>query len=134
MTIRDKRIFLTGGAGFIGTALTERLVENIEVVIYDNGHRNSLKDSAICNHDNLRMIEGDVLDMEGIQRAVQGCHIVVHLAAIAGVDTVIQMPVTTMKVSLIGTYNVLEAVRHEPRSSGLSTSPQVRCSGRTPTR
>jgi nucleoside-diphosphate-sugar epimerase len=45
---------------------------------------------------------------------MQGCQIVVHLAAIAGVDTVLKMPVTTMKVNIIGTYNVLEAALQEP--------------------
>ena len=44
--IKDKRILLTGGAGFIGTALARRLLDNNQVVIYDNGHRNSLRTAA----------------------------------------------------------------------------------------
>ncbi len=113
MGIRDKRILLTGGAGFIGTALTRLVVDHNQVVVYDNGHRNSLKDSELLGHPNLHVIHGDVLDAEGVRKAMQGCHLVVHLAAIAGVDTVLKMPVTTMKVSLIGTYNVLEAALQE---------------------
>ena len=113
MGIRDKRILLTGGAGFIGTALTRLVVDHNQVVVYDNGHRNSLKDSELLGHPNLHVIHGDVLDAEGVRKAMQGCHLVVHLAAIAGVDTVLKMPVTTMKVSLIGTYNVLEAAMQE---------------------
>ena len=104
---------LTGGAGFIGTALTRLVVDHNQVVVYDNGHRNSLKDSELLGHPNLHVIHGDVLDAEGVRKAMQGCHLVVHLAAIAGVDTVLKMPVTTMKVSLIGTYNVLEAAMQE---------------------
>ena len=57
------------------------------------------------------MIDGDVLDAASLTQAVKGCHVVVHLAAIAGVDTVLQMPVLTMKVSIIGTYNALESAR-----------------------
>lgn len=111
--IADRRILLTGGAGFIGTALAHRLLEHNDVVIYDNGHRNALKDSRLLGHPRLRVVEGDVLDAPRLREAGRGCHVVVHLAAIAGVDTVLKMPVTTMKVSLIGTYNALEAALAE---------------------
>lgn len=107
--ISDKRILLTGGAGFIGTALARRLVPGNRLVILDNGHRNCLKDSEIAHNPNLEFMLGDVTDAETVRKAIQGCQIVIHLAAIAGVDTVIKMPVTCMKVALIGTYNVLEA-------------------------
>lgn len=107
--LQHKRILLTGGAGFIGTALARRLVEHNQVVILDNCHRNSLKDSGLLSHRNLRMLEGDVLDLASVREAMRECQMVVHLAAIAGVDTVLKMPVTTMKVNIIGTYNVLEA-------------------------
>jgi UDP-glucose 4-epimerase len=110
--IRDKRIFLTGGAGFIGAALARRLVDHNQVVVYDNGHRNSLGEDLL-SHPHLDVIWGDVLDAEGVREAIRGCQIVVHLAAIAGVDTVLEMPVTTMRVNIIGTYNVLEAALQE---------------------
>ena len=113
--IKDKRILLTGGSGFIGTALARQLLDHNQVVIYDNGHRNSLKDSGLAGHPNLEVIDGDVLDADSLTQAVKGCHIVVHLAAIAGVDTVLQMPVLTMKVSIIGTYNALESALAEPK-------------------
>jgi len=108
-SVKGKRILLTGGAGFIGTALAGRLVAQNEVVVYDNGHRDSLSKSPIRNDPNLRLIRGDVMDLAGVKEAIRGCQIVVHLAAIAGVDTVLRMPVTTMKVGILGTYNVLEA-------------------------
>jgi len=107
--ISNKRILLTGGAGFIGTALARRLVPTNHVVVLDNGHRNCLKDSEIANHPNLEFILGDVMNSETVRQAVQGCQVIIHLAAIAGVDTVLKMPVLCMKVALIGTYNVLEA-------------------------
>lgn len=113
--IKNKRILLTGGLGFIGTALARQLLEYNEVVIYDNGHRNSLKDSGLAEHTNLEIIAGDVLDAAAMTAAVRDCQVVVHLAAIAGVDTVLQMPVMTMKVSIIGTYNALEAALAEPK-------------------
>lgn len=107
--IEGKRILLTGGAGFIGTALARRLLPTNDVVVYDNGHRDSLGKSELLGHKRLQVIRGDVLDKDGVTKAVAGCSMVVHLAAIAGVDTVLKMPLTTMRVSLIGTYNVLEA-------------------------
>jgi nucleoside-diphosphate-sugar epimerase len=107
--IAGKRILLTGGAGFIGTALASRLLPENEVVVLDNGHRNALIGSGLAAHPHLRFIKGDVQDASVTQEAIRGCQIVVHLAAIAGVDTVLKMPVTTMKVNILGTYNVLEA-------------------------
>ena len=125
MNIRNKRILLTGGAGFIGTTLARRMVNHNQVVVYDNGHRDSLKDSELSTHPNVQIIRDDVLNLEAVKRAMRGCHIVVHLAAIAGVDTVLKMPTTTMKVNLIGTYNVLEAAlqeQHIERFVDFSTS------------
>jgi nucleoside-diphosphate-sugar epimerase len=107
--IEDQRILLTGGAGFIGAALARRLVDKNELVVFDNGHRNSIRDSGLIGHRHLRMIDGDVLNLDSLRLAMGGCQSVVHLAAIAGVDTVLRMPVATMKVNILGTFNVLEA-------------------------
>lgn len=113
--IRNKRILLTGGAGFIGTSLAKRLVENNDIIILDNGHRDALSSSSIQTHSNLHRIHGDVLNYEEVCHAIQGCHMVVHLASIAGVDSVLKMPVKTMKVALFGTYHVLEAALSQPQ-------------------
>ena len=107
--IEAKRVLITGGAGFIGTALTRRLVEANDVVILDNGHRDSLSRSGLLGHPRLRVIRGDVLDPAAVRDAMAGAQVVLHLAAIAGVDTVLKMPVTTMRVALFGSYNVLDA-------------------------
>lgn len=107
--ITDQRIFITGGAGFIGTTLAARLVERNKVVLYDNLSRNSLKNSAISGHPNLQLVQGDILDIPSLQRAMVGADLVVHCAAIAGIDTVIRRPVNTMRVNMIGSANVLEA-------------------------
>jgi nucleoside-diphosphate-sugar epimerase len=111
VALRGQRILLTGGAGFIGSRLAARLVEDNEVVVYDNGHRDALRDTPTHTHPNLRRVAGDILDADGVRRAAAGCRYVVHLAAIAGVDTVIRMPVETMKVNILGTHHALEAAR-----------------------
>jgi UDP-glucose 4-epimerase len=107
--IEGKRVVITGGAGFIGSTLAGRLIGANRVVVLDNLSRNALRDSPFQNHANLQLIEGDVLDLETVCRVVEGADIVVHCAAIAGIDTVIKSPVTTMRVNMIGSANVLEA-------------------------
>jgi UDP-glucose 4-epimerase len=107
--IENKTVFITGGAGFIGSTLAERLVDQNRVVLFDNLARNSLKDKSFRGHKQLTLVEGDVLDYDTLARAMQGADIVVHCAAIAGIDTVIKSPVQTMRVNMIGSANVLAA-------------------------
>jgi UDP-glucose 4-epimerase len=109
--IEGKRILVTGGAGFIGSRLIARLIDSNYVVIYDNFDRNTLSRTAHKSHANLTVIEADVLDFERVLQAMQGADIVVHAAAIAGIDTVLKSPTRTMRVNMIGTANVLEAAR-----------------------
>jgi nucleoside-diphosphate-sugar epimerase len=113
--IQGKKILLTGGAGFIGTTLAGRLVDENEIVILDNFHRDALRHTRLSDHANVKVIRGDVTDPQAAHAAAEGCEIIVHLAAIAGVDTVLRMPVDTMKVAILGTYNMLEAARQQPR-------------------
>jgi len=107
--LQGKRILLTGGAGFIGTTLTRRLIDDNEIVVYDNLHRDAMGGTELADHPNLTFVQGDVLDTELVTETAKGATHIVHLAAIAGVDTVLESPVRTMRVNMIGTYNVLEA-------------------------
>jgi UDP-glucose 4-epimerase len=107
--LKGKRIFITGGAGFIGTTLARRLVDENEIVAVDNLHRDTLGGTDLNEHPNFRFVQGDVLDADLLAEVVRGATHLVHAAAIAGVDTVIESPVRTMRVNLIGTYNALEA-------------------------
>ena len=112
--LEGKNIFITGGAGFIGSTLIGRLVERNTIVAFDNLFRNALKDKSFRDHPNLRLVEGDVLDRSALQHAMRGADVVVHCAAIAGIDTVIMKPVTTMRVNMVGSANVLEAAASLP--------------------
>jgi nucleoside-diphosphate-sugar epimerase len=107
--ISGRRVLITGGAGFIGTTLVERLAPHNEIVIFDNLRRNALAGTPMADAPNVRLVKGDVLDREAVFAAAQGATHIIHLASIAGVDTVRQNPVLTMKVGLLGTMNVLEA-------------------------
>jgi nucleoside-diphosphate-sugar epimerase len=107
--IENTKILLTGGAGFIGTNLCRVLADRNRVVVYDNGHRDAIHLTDLPDHPNVTIIRGDVLDPEGVKKAIAGCRAVVHLAAIAGIDTVNKRPTVTMKVNMMGTENVIEA-------------------------
>jgi UDP-glucose 4-epimerase len=100
---------MTGGAGFIATTLARQLVDRNEIVALDNLHRDALSGTDLADHPNLAFHQGDVLDAELVAELARGATHIVHCAAIAGVDTVIESPVRTMRVNVIGTYNVLEA-------------------------
>jgi len=109
VALQGKRIFVTGGAGFIATTLGRLLVDENEVIAYDNLHRDALSATDLAEHPNFTFVRGDVLDAEHVAEVATGATHIVHCAAIAGVDTVRESPVRTMRVNMIGTYNVLEA-------------------------
>jgi UDP-glucose 4-epimerase len=107
--MKNKNIFITGGAGFIANTLIRTLIHDNKIVVYDNFHRDTLTSSGLSDHPNLTIIKGDVLDYPLLEKSIKGNNIIVHAAGIAGIDTVIKDPVKTMRVNMIGTANVLEA-------------------------
>ena len=109
--MEGKNIFITGVAGFIANTLIQRLIEKNKITVYDNFHRDTLTGSGFANHANISVIKGDVLDFELLTSSMKGADIVIHAAGIAGIDTVIKNPVSTMRVNMIGTANALEAAR-----------------------
>ena len=111
--LKDRKILVTGGAGFIGSHLVERLAGPNHVVVLDNMHRDALTGTNLLERKQVSLIRGDVMDKKTVEKAVKGCDAVIHLASIAGVDTVIQAPVRTMNVGLAGTMNVLYAAAED---------------------
>jgi UDP-glucose 4-epimerase len=109
VSLSGKRILITGGAGFIGTTLARRLLDDNDIVAYDNLHRDTLSTTGLAEHPRFTFVQGDVLDLDHLTEVARGTTHFVHAAAIAGVDTVLASPVRTMRVNTIGTYNALEA-------------------------
>jgi nucleoside-diphosphate-sugar epimerase len=113
--IEGRTILLTGGAGFIGTHLVERLHTKNRCIVFDNMRRDALGPTGLLEMDGVELIRGDVRDKEAMIAACAEADVVIHLAAIAGVDTVIANPVLVMEIALLGTYNALEGARASGR-------------------
>lgn len=107
--LENATILITGGAGFIGTSLTRRLADKNRIRVFDTLRRNALGQSGLDKHPNVELVVGDVCDARALREAMQGVQYVVHMAAIAGVDTVLKHPVLTMEIALAGTMNALRA-------------------------
>lgn len=108
-----KRACITGGAGFIGSNLADRLIDqSVEVVILDNfstGRREFI--AGALAGAGARLVEGDVLDIMAIEDAVDGCDWVFHLQANADLRRGLQHPQRDLQQNTIATSNVLEAMR-----------------------
>ena len=109
--IKNKTIFISGGGGFIANKIIENLIEDNKIIAFDNFYRDTLSGSPFVNHKNLIVIKGNVLDYNAVYNSMAGSDIVIHAAAIAGIQTVIIKPTLTMRVNMIGTANVLEAAK-----------------------
>jgi len=104
--------FITGGAGFIGSHLADRLVETGFVTVYDNlssGRLDFIK--HLGERNNFRFIRGDLLDSEQLRKAIAGHDVVFHLAANPEVRAGIQTTDLDLKEGPVATWNVLEAMR-----------------------
>jgi UDP-glucose 4-epimerase len=102
------RILITGGAGFIGSNLAKRLLEDEhEVIILDSLLRGNKIDRE--TFEKVEFHQGDVRDYELVKLLSRKCDIIFHFAAVLGVDIVADNPVETMDVEVIGTRNVVRA-------------------------
>ncbi|PHR45528.1 MAG: hypothetical protein COA32_12790 [Fluviicola sp.] len=102
------KILITGGAGFIGSNLTKRLVnDGHEVIVLDNLLRGNKLDREVFAK--IKFINGDVRDFDIVKSLSVGCDVIYHFAAVLGVDVVADAPVETMDVEVIGTRNVVMA-------------------------
>lgn len=120
------RILVTGGAGFIGSHLALRLLgQGHEVRVLDNfatGRRSNLGDAV----GELELIEGDIQSYERCSKAIRGCEVVFHQAALPSVPRSVQDPLTSNATNVVGTLNVLLAARdHEVRRVVCASSSSV---------
>ena len=111
--VKNSRILITGGAGFIGSNLVEKLLaQDNEVVVLDNfatGKRENLQPFA--NNKKFTLIEGDIRDMGMCRKAVDGIDYVLHEAALGSVPRSIKDPMTSTAVNILGFVNMLYAAQ-----------------------
>ena len=109
------KILITGGAGFIGSNLCEYFVkQGYDVVCLDNlstGFIHNIKHLMVC--DNFQFIEGDIRDLIVCGRAIRGCDVVLHEAALGSVPRSINDPISTNATNIDGFLNMLVAARDE---------------------
>ena len=109
----NKKVIITGGAGFIGSNLAENLSKNYkEVIIIDNlytGKIENIKD--IIENKNVKFIKGSISDINLLKNTFKKTDYIFHLAAIASVSKSIKDPIQTIDVNVNGTLNVLLAAK-----------------------
>lgn len=107
------KFFITGGAGFIGSNVADRLLaQGHRVIVFDNfstGQREFVEEAL--RHPDYELVEGDLLDREALSNAIQGSDVVFHLAANADIRGGLEDPGRDLEQNTIATFNVLEAMR-----------------------
>ncbi|MDR2859799.1 MAG: SDR family oxidoreductase [Mediterranea sp.] len=111
--IKNQTILVTGGAGFIGSNLCERVLAlDNKVVCLDNFATGKVENILpFLNHKNFRLLVGDICNLHDCQKAVQGVDYILHEAALGSVPRSIKDPVTTNEVNISGFLNMLVAAR-----------------------
>jgi len=111
--IENKNILVTGGAGFIGSNLSEYLLKhNNTVTCLDNfitGKRSNIE--PFLNDPNFKFIEGDIRNSEDCKKAVQGVEIILHQAALGSVPRSIENPVLSNEINIMGMLNMLNVAK-----------------------
>ncbi len=121
------KALITGGAGFIGSHLAERLLKDgQEVVVIDNLSTGSLKNIAgFKGQPKFDFIEGDVLDVSLTESLAERSEVIFHLAAAVGVKLIVERPVHTIETNISGTEAVLEAANKFGREILIASSSEV---------
>jgi nucleoside-diphosphate-sugar epimerase len=112
------KIFITGGAGFIGCNCADHfLKQGHDVVVFDNLSRRggpaNLRWLQARHGEQMRFVQADVRDYDSLAEAVVGADVVLHLASQVAVTTSVQNPREDFEINAWGTFNVVEAVRHQ---------------------
>ena len=113
MNFLDKKILITGGAGFIGSNIVKTLLEKgAKVRILDNfitGKKINIE--PFLNNNNFEIVEGDLRDCSDVRRAAEGIDYILHQGALPSVPRSLKDPVTTNNINILGTLNILMAAK-----------------------
>src|SRR5687768_4286485 len=114
MSWQGKRVLVTGAGGFIGSHLSERLVElgaDVSAFVHYNSSGSwGWLDGSFCKAD-LEVVAGDIADAGSVRSAMADCEVVFHLAALIAIPYSYLAPTSYVQTNVVGTLNVLEAAR-----------------------
>jgi UDP-glucose 4-epimerase len=121
------KALITGGAGFIGSHLAERLLKDgSQVSAIDNLSTGSLKNiESITNHPNFHFVEGDIRDCNLMEQLTERCDCVFHLAAAVGVRLIAERPVHTIETNIGGTEVVLDIANKFGKKILIASSSEI---------
>lgn len=121
------RTLITGGAGFIGSHLSEYLIaQGEQVSVIDNLSTGRLENIApLVEHPNFSYTIGNVLDYHTLERHVERCDVVIHLAAAVGVKLIMEEPVETIVTNVQGTENVLKLANYHKKKVLVASTSEV---------
>ncbi len=105
--VKNKKILITGGGGFIGSWLVEKFYVRNTITVFDNGRRNAFQLLPSEIKKNIHIVQGDIQDTSSVKTIVKNQDIIIHLAAIAGASSYQKDPLLTIKVNFFGTENLL---------------------------
>ena len=112
--MKNKRVVITGGAGFIGSNLAYEMAANNVVIIVDDLSTGRMENvTGLIDKENVTLIKGSILDRHLLEGALGGADYVFHLAAIPSVPRSLEDPLSTNEVNITGTLNVLIAARNK---------------------
>jgi UDP-glucose 4-epimerase len=121
------KYLVTGGAGFIGSHVTDALIKRGDsVVVLDNlstGNRKNI--DHLVSNSSFKFVEGSILDLTVVDECVQSVDQVLHFAAAVGVFTIVDKPLESLMTNLKGTENILEAAHKHNKEVLIASSSEI---------
>jgi len=114
LKIEGLKVLVTGGAGFIGSHLVDRLVDlGCQVIVLDNLSTGKLENIAhhLSSNGKVKLVRADIRDVELVNKLVKDCQVIFHEAAVVGVKRYVENPINVIEVNVLGTRNILDAAR-----------------------
>ena len=119
------KFLVTGGAGFIGSHLTEKLIQRKDEVIILDNMSTGMPTNLTNIQNNVDLVNGDVLDKKLVDNLVNQCDYVIHLAAALGVFNIVNKPLESLRTNLMGTENLLESANKNSKPILIASTSEI---------